>query len=378
MTKPRRRRGSGSITKRGGSWVLKFELERQPGERRRCRYISIDGTLTKKEARDELARLIYETKTGALPEPSRMTVCQYVGQWLDSATVQSPKTLQEYRGLAERHIYPHLGEIPLQKLAPEAIETWHGKLLGKIAPRTIGHAHRVLSKVLATAARNGTVARNVAALVPVPRVEDTEMKVLSPDEIPVLLDGLKGHPLHPIAVVALGTGMRRGEMLGLQWGDVDLDGATVRVQRSLEETRQGLRVRPPKTKRSRRTIDIDASTVAVLRAHKVATMEYRLGCQAGAIPDDAPVFFNPKGGLLSPDNISRDWRRVCRRLKLPLVRFHDLRHTCASILLASGIPVLDVSRRLGHAKVSTTLDVYGHLMPGADKKAAEAIGRVMG
>jgi integrase len=312
------------------------------------------------------------------PNVSKQTVEQYVTAWLDSATEQSPKTLERYRGLASRQVFPHLGGIPLQKLTPEDVKRWHGVLLKEVSARTVTHAHRVLGKVLATAAINGTVARNVTALVPVPKVEAVEMKVLEASEVKALLTGLEGHTLHPVAVVAAHTGMRRGEILGLQWGDIDLEGGKLTVKRSLEETRSGgLRLKPPKTKHSRRTIELHEDAVAVLRAHKVAAMRIRLACQAGALPPDAPVFTDARGRMLSPDNLSRDWRRVCERLNLPLCRFHDLRHTHVSLLLAAGEPIVSVSRRLGHNKVSTTLDIYGHAMTGADKAAAAVIGGLL-
>jgi integrase len=182
-----------------------------------------------------------------------------------------------------------------------------------------------------------------------------------------------GHWLFPVAALALGTGMRRGEILALQWGDVDLDGATLRVDRSLEETKAGLRAKAPKTKHGRRTISLPASTVDALRQHRRQQLELRLALGMGRESADTLVFSTPEGAALSPDNLSRDWRRTVRSKKLPTVMFHALRHSHASALIASGLDVLTISRRLGHGSPTVTLTVYGHLFDNTDAKAAAAM-----
>ena len=171
--------------------------------------------------------------------------------------------------------------------------------------------------------------------------------------------------------------MRRGELLGLHWGDVDLDKAMLKVERSLEETRAGLRLKPPKTKRGRRSITLPSVTVTMLRAHKVKQMELRLVLGMGNIASDTLVFSDVEGELLSPHAISRSWRMLLIRKKLPRVAFHALRHTHVSMLIRKGVDILTISRRLGHSKASVTLDVYGHLIGGADAAATKAIEGVL-
>jgi integrase len=234
-----------------------------------------------------------------------------------------------------------------------------------------------LRRVLQCAVKNGTLSRNVASVHKPPAVEETEIEILSADQIADVLLKLDGHPLFPIASLALATGMRRGELLGLQWGDIDLDGAALRVERSVEETRAGLRLKPPKSKRGRRNITLPVEAVAMLRAHKVRLLELRLVLGLGAITPTALVFSTVEGELLSPDNLSRDWRRVSDAKRLPRVKFHALRHTHASVLIRAGVDILTISRRLGHYKASVTLDTYGHLIEGADAAAAEAIAEVL-
>src|SRR5262249_36096205 len=227
------------------------------------------------------------------------------------------------------------------------------------------------------AVKNGMLIRNAAALVSPPRPEDREVKILEPEQAKAVLEALTGHPLHPIAVVAINSGMRRGELLGLQWRDVDLDRGTVGIERSVEETRAALRVKAQKTKRGSRNITLPADGVAVLRAPRLEQMPLRMQLGMGAAKPDTFVFSTIEGEPLSPDNLSRDWRRGCASKKLPQGSVHALRHTHASMLIASGVDILAVSRRLGHSKASITLDTYGHMYRGADAAAAKAIEWVL-
>jgi integrase len=360
----------GNITKRGkSSWQLKFDVGKSNGKRQ-THYKTVHGSY--KDAQKVLTSLLNAADTNALPALTRATVADYLRAWLDTTSGLSPKTVERYRELAERQIIPHLGSEKVQWLKAEQVEAWHAALLKSgLTARTVVHAHRVLARVLRRAKNSG------ASTVDLPAVEDREMQILEADQIADVLNKLKEHALCPVVSLALATGMRRGELLGLQWGDVDLDGGALRVERSIEETKTGLRVKPPKTKRGRRNIALPPETVAMLRAHKVKTMELRLTLGMGSITSETWVFSTIEGALLSPDNLSRDWRRVCLAKKLPLVRFHDLRHTHASILIGKGVDILTISRRLGHYKPSVTLDTYGHLIKGADLAAADAIAGVL-
>ena len=181
-----------------------------------------------------------------------------------------------------------------------------------------------------------------------------------------------GTALLPIVELALATGMRRGELLGLQWGDVDLDKATLRVERSVEETRAGLRLKPPKTRRGRRNITLGESAVAMLRAHRVKQLELRLALGLGKIADDALCSARSRASCCDPATSPRHGREWC-----PIRRFHSLRHAHASMLINAGVDILTISRRLGHAKAAITLDTYGHLIGGADEAAAAAIEKVL-
>src|SRR5262245_10769558 len=281
-----------------------------------------------------------------MPDPSRATVAEYLGQWLNGALDPSPKTLERYRELAERQVIPYLGNVALQKLKAEHVSDWHAKLIASgLSAQTVVHAHRVLSLTLRRAVENGTLARNVAALRRPPKVEPREVEILSPSQVAAVLASLADHPLHPIASLALASGMRRGELLALQWSDVDLDRAVVRVERSVEQTKAGLRVTQPKTRRGRRNIGLPADSVSMLREHRKWLIELRLALGQGGPP--TLVFSTIEGEMLSPNSVSRAWRQTCKARKLPRVQFHALRHTHASALIRAGVDVLTISRRLG-------------------------------
>jgi integrase len=370
----------GNITKRGASsWRLKYEAgDPDPVTgKRQTRYVTFKGT--KKAAQAELTRRLAEVDAGTAVEPSRVTLAEYLRGWLDTGEGLAPKTLERYRQLAEWQIIPYLGTVPVQKLRAAQIAIWHSSLAATgLAARTIGHAHRVLHRGLVRAVSLEIVSRNVAHVVPPPKVETAEVAILSAGEIANVLAKLEGHPLHAIAALALGTGMRRGELCALAWGALDLDGASVRVERSLEETAAGLRFKPPKTRYGRRTISLPSGVVEIMRAYRRQQAEQRLALGAGRPSGDDLVFALPDGCPYPPDKLSRDWGNVIRHRKLPRVMFHALRHSHASALIAAGLDVVTVSRRLGHGSPAITLTVYAHQFASKDTAAAEAIEVAMG
>jgi integrase len=241
----------GNITRRGKqSWRIKFDIDTAGGQRK-TRYVTVRGK--RQDAQLELARLLGAAHDGTLVEPSKITVADYIRAWLDGPHGLAPGSVQRYWQLAEQQIIPHLGAVLLQKLRPAHLTDWHATLLtaggqdGRpLSARTVAAAHRVLRLLLARAVTNELASRNVAAVVKPPKVEDKEVEILKADQIEAALVALAGHTLEPIAVLALGSGARRGELLALRWRDLDLDGASMRIERSLEQTKAGLRFRRPR------------------------------------------------------------------------------------------------------------------------------------
>lgn len=351
-----------------GHWAIILDVPGDDGKRRR-KWHAFKGT--KREAQAECAKLITELKGGAYVERHRQTLNDFLDRWeRDWATNNvSPKTAERYLELSRLHIRPHLGAKPMQAIRVEDLNALYASLHQKLSPRTIKHVHRLLHRVFGHAAKWGVIKRNVVALVDAPRVPMKEAPALKLTEIPTMLAALQGRMMYPIAVVALGTGMRRGELCGLRWQDVDLDAGSLRVEQSLEQTRGGLRFKPPKSTRSRRTITLSPVVVAELRAHWKAQQEQRLSLGLGKAPADSPVFANWDGKPRHPDKLSTDFSTAMTRAGLPHITLHSLRHTHASQLITSGMDILTVSRRLGHGSPAITLNVYGHLLRPEDRAA---------
>jgi integrase len=372
---------SGHIRQRGeNTWELKFDLGTDPlTGRRRIRYSSFKGT--KREAKIELARLISENANGTGIDPTRATVAEFLERWdRDWASSNvSAKTLERYRQLITNQICSRIGALPIQKVRPVHLQELYANLLrsggidsGPLSALTVGHVHRLLGRALGHATTWGLIAHNPATVVRPPRVPESEVEIASDAEIKLALGRLRDRdrPLYTIAMLALATGMRRGELLALRWQNIE-DGR-IRVERSLEQTRAGLKFKAPKTKRGRRAVTIPASVAAELQAYKLAQQELWIALGLGRLSPDDLVFTMRDGSPRKPNALTNDWLRatmaVGRRINL-----HALRHTHVSNLIAAGVDILTISRRVGHASPAITLSVYGHLCPSSDDRAAQAI-----
>jgi integrase len=381
-------RSRGSIRKRGkSSYEIKFDVPSADGARQ-TRTVNFKCKTTA-EAKKELTRLLGTIDAGTFVEPEKLTVAGHVNSWIAKASIGA-KTKERYQDLCDAQIAPFLGGIVLQKLRPAHIEDWHQKLLtggGKdgaaLSPSTVGHAHRLLRTAIRAAMASEKVSRNVVATISPPTVQQAEIEILDADEVPVVLAKLEDHWLHPLATTALGSGARRGELLALLWSDLDLEAGTMSITKALGQTRKsdenatGLYIKSPKTKAGRRTITLPANVVAALRAHRARTLELRLKLMQGKMPNDAIVFCQHDGSHIPPNNLSRDWARVCISLDLPRKSFHSLRHTHASALIAAGVDVMKISKRLGHSSAAFTLRTYGHLFKSDDAAVAAAMDKAM-
>lgn len=351
-----------------GRWAIVIDLRDPKTGQRRRKWHSFRGN--KRDAQAQCARLITEMKDGAYVEHDRKSLAEFLDRWERNwaATNVSPKTSERYSELLRTHVRPTLGKKPMQTIRAEDLNKLYADLHQKIAPRTVRHVHRLLHRVFGHATKWGNIKRNVVALVDAPKVPATEAPALQLVQIPKMFEALRGRVLFPIAVVALGTGMRRGELCALRWQDVDLDGAKLQVERSLEQTRKGLRFKSPKSARGRRSISLSPAVVSELRAHWKAQQEQRLSLGLGGSPPDGLVFANWDGAPRSPKRLSEKFAKAMKDAGLN-VTLHTLRHTHASQLITSGMDILTVSRRLGHASPAITLTVYGHLLSPEDRAA---------
>jgi integrase len=385
----KRSHGEGGLRERApGVWEIKFFLGRHPGTgHRQFRYMTVKGT--KKEALDELAKLRHQRSENALLEPQKLTVGAYLESWLAEHAVHrvSPKTFERYAEIVRLHLIPPLGSLPLSKLAPSNIQASQShaltakrrrvlrdgrtKELPALSALTVKHIHRTLSQALKQAVRLRLIARNPAEDVDPPRAARRDMNILSHEQSAALIKIAEPTGLYLPVAIALTTGMRRGEILALRWREIDLDARTLSVTQTLEETKAALAFKAPKTERSRRTITLPPLTVTILRRHRAAQAAVRL--KAGpAYTDRDLVCCSPVGEPLHPHLVSRAFADLAKRQGFR-VRFHDLRHTHISHLLAAGVHPKVASERAGHASISITLDVYSHLIPGMQEDAANRI-----
>jgi integrase len=379
---------SGHIRRRGENFELKYEAGIDPRTGKRItKYLSFAGT--RREAQAKLAELITAVAKGSHIDTSKITVAEFVrsriDQWEASGSI-SAKTAARYRELNENQIVPFIGAMALQKLRPLHIEQWHSDLRtkghargkGGLSPRTIGHAHRVLSSALSDAAENDLVLRNIMHSKSPPKVPDEEMVIAR--DVPALVAELKasGRNLCVPAMVSLFTGMRRSEVLALKWGRVDLDRKVIEVREALEFTKaHGIRFKAPKSKAGRRDITLPDILANALRDYRKAQLELRLKLGAGKLQDDDLLFTDIDGGPINPNALSVAWLNFAKRIGMPDITFHALRHTHASQLIDQSVDIVTISKRLGHAKPDITLRIYAHLYRKDDGKAAEAINAIL-
>jgi integrase len=368
----------GNLTRRGRhSWRLKFDAGADPATGGRCtKYVTLKGT--KAQAQAEAAKIIASTVTGEYVDPTQETVAEFAERWLRdwAGGNLSAKTLERYRELLRKHVCGRVGAISIQKLRAVDLQGIYAAMAeAGLADRTRLHVHRVVHRMLGHAAKWGSVTRNVTTLVDAPNVASQEVEILTAPQIQTVLQTFRGLSLYPIATVALATGMRRGELLALRWQDVDLEGGKLRVERSLEQTKAGLVFKAPKTRYGRRTISLPSSTVAELKTHWKAALERRLAFGLGKPTDDSLVFETWDGQTRSPNALTKEWSRAMKRAGIKAT-FHSLRHTHASTLIAAGVDVLTISRRLGHGSPVITLGVYGHLFK-TDDRAADAMEQIL-
>lgn len=376
----------GHIRQRGeGSWTIVLDLGRDADGKRRQKWQSVRGT--KRNAQRELNNLLHSLQTGSYVEPTKLTVGQYLRRWLDdyAKTNVAPKTYERYDEIARLHLIPALGHHVLTKLQPLHIQSMYSAALqngrrkrtGGLSARTVLHHHRVLRQALQQAIRWQLLVRNPADAVEPPRPEHPEIRTLSEVESIKLMEVSADSRLHVPIILALATGMRRGEILALRWKDVDLVAGAAAVRQSLEETKTGLAFKPPKTQKSRRVMPLPGFAIETLRRHRKAQAAQRL--QLGsAYEDNGLVCARPDGRPWVPSSFTAGFIAFAKRAGFGALCIKNLRHTHATQLLIQGVHPKVVSERLGHSTVGMTLDVYSHVLPSMQEDAAKKIDAALG
>jgi integrase len=369
----RRGNGEGSITrhKKSGLYMARYTIETPARQKRPTIYGK-----TREEVANELAKVLANRTDGLIYDDENMTVGQYLDQWLKGSVRGSVRqsTFDRYVIAVRVHIKPALGRLKLKKLTPTHVQSlYQDKLDAGFAPASVNKLHVVLHKALSQAVEWHMVPRNVAEVVRAPKPTPKEMRPLSAEETRCLLEAARGDRLEALYVLAVTTGMRQGELLALKWQDVDLENAAISVHRTLTKSGGRLLLGEPKTKKSRRTIYLTEAAVRALREHLARQIE-EIERLSDLYRDDGLVFTTEVGTLINPSNLrKRSFASLLKRAKLPHIRFHDLRHTCATLLFRRGVHPKYVQELLGHSNIAITLDTYSHVIPGMGDHVARAI-----
>ncbi len=365
----RRGHGEGSIYRQNDKlWAAAITL---PNGRRQIFYAP-----TRTEAAAKLNSALHARDAGVVIPTGRETVGAFFARWLGGAQAQlRPRTWQRYEQLVRLQVVPTLSQVKLTALAPDDLQRLYAHLLQSgLSPASVHHTHMLIHRALGQGVRWGVLSRNVADLVDPPRVARAEMRTLSAAQVGQLLEATSADRMAALWVVAVTTGMRQGELLGLQWRNVDLEGRSLQVVGSLQPIKgEGLQFLEPKTAQSRRRVQLVDMAVEALKTHRAKQLQDRLQ-SGGRWPADSDwVFANSVGGPLDPFRTRRLFWAALKAADLPAVRFHDLRHTAATLMLSRGVHPKVASEMLGHATVAVTLDLYSHVSEPMHRSAAEAI-----
>jgi len=368
----KRGNGEGSITKRkDGRWMARYTVHTAKGPKRRHVYGK-----TRKEAADKLARVLSDRTDGIVYDDENTTVGEYLDGWLKRSVRGSVRksTYDRDAYLVNNHLKPALGRVKLKKLAPAHIQAFYrDRLDAGLSASTVHKMHAILHKALARAVAWQMVPRNVSEAVEPPQPMTKEMHPLSPADARKLLNAAHGERFEALYVLAITTGMRQGELLALKWQDVDLEDAIISVRRTLTRTGGRYTLGEPKTKKSRRSIRLTEQAKEVLRQHLERQL-WDIRMLGDNYTDQGLVFTTDTGASVNPSNVrQRSFTPLLRKAGLPHIRFHDLRHTCATLLLSKGTHPKFVQELLGHATIAITLDTYSHVIPGMGDQTARAM-----
>jgi len=370
-------------TKRGNS---EGNIRKRTDGRWEARITLADGkrksffAKTRQEAAKMLVAATRDRDAGLPVVGGGQTLAQYLATWLETVRPSlKAKAFRSYEQLTRVHVLPTLGRTPLTKVTPQQLQWLYAtRLEAGSSTTTVHHVHTVLHTALEAGLRLGLVQRNVCDLVDPPRMRHYEIHVLTPAQVQILLQASQGHRLEALFFVALATGMRQGELLALKWQDVDLERGHLTVRATLQRNRGGGFVLvPPKTKRSRRRVVLPTVAIQALIAHR-KRQDIERQTLGMAWDEQGFVFTNRLGRPLDGIHVlRRALRPLLLRAGLPPIRFHDLRHTAATLLLIQGVNPKVVSEVLGHSNVSITLEIYSHVLPDLQRLAADAMNDVL-
>jgi integrase len=346
-----------------------------------CAQLSLEGRRmsktfrTQKEALEWNRLMRGQIDDGLTYSSAQMTLGEYMSNWLtNTQSSKRPRTWEQCRQVVQKHILPSLGPIRMKNLHQEHIQAFYNRLLEQdTGIYTIRKIHDILHSAFEPAVNVGMLKRNPTSFVHVPKLPDTEMTILNDSQVSQFLVSLNGHRWEALFVLAIITGARQMELLGLKWADLDWDRRTLKITRQLNRPDgSGVSFSAPKTRHGKRTIPLGVKTIDILRKHYQLQQAERQAA-AEAWQEHDLIFTTSNGTPIHPRNLLRDFKILLRNAGLPAIRFHDLRHTAASLMLNDNIAPIMVSRYLGHARASITMDIYAHLIPTMQAEVADRI-----
>lgn len=373
----------GSIFKKNDAWAFRVDAGVNPATGKR-RQMLRQGFKTKREAETALAAAQQSVEQGSVVSKSTMKLGEFLDEWLASQQGRLKASTHHSYVITSKRIRSGLGHVQVQALAPLQIESFYSDLLDHgradgtgLSPKTVRNTHTVLRKALSDAQRLGLVHRNAADAARGPSVERPEFTVWSSEELQQFFAAAESNRLSAAFVMLATTGLRRGEVLGVRWRDLDLDARTLSVVQTVTNVDGQLVFGKPKTSRSVRQISIDERTASLMRQHRRAQREDQLAIGPDWCNDGDLAFTDETGGPIRPEWFSKEFGRLVAASGVPRIRLHDVRHTYATIALKTGIPAKVVSEHLGHSTIAITLDLYSHVTPGIDREATDKISAAM-
>jgi len=367
----------GYIRRKGErSWQITLDTGTGPDGKRRRYFETIHGR--KSDAQKRLNELLVNLEKGIHTPPGRLTVGEHLHNWLEGyvKTNCSQRTLDGYQSIIETHLIPNLGHVQLKQLQPQAIQSYYGKACERLSPRTVAKHHRLLSQALKYAVRQGYLGHNPCELADPPAWKGKVMRTLTPAEVEVLFEHAQDNCYYPVIYTAVSTGLRQAELLGLRWRDIDLDFLSISVSQVLYKRRGICQFKEPKTSHSRRRVAMTPKLALFLRKYQAdrKRLYHELGKE---LTLDGLVFPSIEGKPLDPCVLTHNFTRIAKRAGLSGVRFHDLRHTFASLMLLRGAKPKVISEALGHSSVAFTMDVYSHIIEGMQEDAMALLDEVL-
>jgi integrase len=361
----------GSMWQRGkSSWLLQVYIDGQ-------RYTeTFRGQ--KRDARNRLNELLVEKSKGILKPTGQLTVGQHFIGWLEgyAKTNCSQRTYEGYQSIINNHLAPAFGNLTMKQFTPQVIQAYYGKACENLSKRTVHHQHRVLSESLKYAVRQGYLGRNPCDLVNAPRPIKKTMRTLTPSEVEHLLEVARDSYFYPIIYFAVSTGLRQAEILGQRWRDVDLDMLSISVNQVLYKRSGECQFKEPKTPHSRRRVRMTPKLAAFLKEYR-DTREWLYVQSNKLLSLDDLLFTTYQGKALNPSVVTHNFFKLALQAGLKGVRFHDLRHTFASLMLLRGVSAKVISEALGHSSVAFTMDVYSHIIEGMQEDAMKLLDEVL-